>query len=70
MTTDKPYDHTITETLQTVAELIALKPKGEWTAWLLFLLAELKSVLPAQGYTDLLAQLQEEIAGQLAELAS
>lgn len=66
----KPYDHTITETLQTVAELIALKPKSEWAPWLLFLLSEIESVVPAAGYADLLAQLQEAIAGQLAELAS
>jgi hypothetical protein len=68
--TNQPYDPRVTETMQTVAELIALKPKSEWAPWLLFLLDELQSVLPAQGYADLLAQLQEAIAGQLAELAS
>jgi hypothetical protein len=68
--TNPPYDPKITETMQTVAELIALKPKSEWTPWLLFLLAELQAILPAQGYADLLAQLQEAIAGQLAEMAS
>jgi hypothetical protein len=68
--TNQPYDPKITETLQTVAELIALKPKSEWTPWLLFLLAEMQSILPAQGYADLLAQLQEALASQLAELAS
>ncbi len=67
---NQPYDHTITEMLQTVAELIALKPANEWSGWVLFLLAEMKSVTPAQGYAGLLAQLQEAIAGQLAELAS
>jgi hypothetical protein len=56
--------------MQTVAELIALKPKSEWAPWVLFLLDELQAVMPAQGYADLLAQLQEAIAGQLAELAS
>ncbi len=65
-----PYDPKITETLQTVAELITLKPETEWSAWVLFLLTEMKSVLPAQSYADLLAQLQEAIAGQLSELAS
>ncbi len=65
-----PYDPKITETLQTVAELIGLKPKDEWSAWVLFLLTEMKSVVPTQSYTDLLAQLQEAIAAQLSELAS
>jgi len=68
--TNQPYDSKITEMLQTVAELITLKPKGEWTPWMLFLLSEMKSILPPQSYTDLLAQLEEAIAGQLAELAS
>lgn len=68
--TSQPYDPTITEMLQTVAELIALKPKDQWIAWLQFLLTELESVLPAQGYADLLVQLQEAAARQLAELAS
>ncbi len=67
---DKPYDAKITETLQTVAELIVLKPKSEWTPWLLFLLNELQAILPSQDYADLLAQLEEAIASQLAELAS
>jgi hypothetical protein len=68
--THQLYDPKITETLQTVAELIALKPQSEWPAWLMFLLAELKTVVPAGSYADLLAQLQDEIARQLAELAS
>ena len=68
--TSQPYDHTITEMLQTAAELITLKPKGEWPSWVLFLLTEIKSITPVQSYADLLAQLQEGIAGQLAEIAS
>jgi hypothetical protein len=68
--TNQPYDHTITEMLQTAAELITLKPQGEWPSWVMFLLTEIQSITPAQSYTDLLAQLQEGIAGQLAELAS
>jgi hypothetical protein len=68
--TNQPYDAKITETMQTVAELIALKPKSEWTPWVLFLLSELQAILPAQSYADMLAQLQEAIAGQLAQLAS
>lgn len=67
--TNQPYDPKITETMQTLAELIALKPQSEWTAWVMFLLAELKTVVPAAGYASLLAQLQEETARQLAELA-
>lgn len=68
--TSQPYDHTITEMLQTAAELITLKPKSEWPSWVLFLLTEIKSITPVQSYADLLAQLQEGIAGQLAEIAS
>ena len=68
--TNQPYDAKITETMQTVAELIVLKPKNEWMPWMQFLLNELKSVMPSQGYADLLAQIQEETARQLAELAS
>ncbi len=68
--TNPPYDHTITEMLQTAAELVSLKPKSDWAPWALFFLTEMQSVLPAQGYADMLAQLQEAIAGQLAELAS
>lgn len=65
-----PYDPTITETLQTVAELIVLKPKEDWASWIAFLLNEMKSVMPAQAYAGMLAQLQEELARQLAEMAS
>lgn len=68
--TNQPYDHTLTEMLQTAAELITLKPKDEWASWVQFLLSELQSITPAQSYVDLLAQVQEAIAGQLAELAS
>lgn len=68
--TNQPYDHTLTEMLQTAAELITLKPKDEWSAWIQFLLSELQSITPAQGYIDLLAQVQEAVAAQLAELAS
>lgn len=68
--TTLPYDHTITGMLQTAAELITLKPKGDWPSWVMFLLTELQSITPAQSYADLLAQLQEGIDGQLAEMAS
>lgn len=61
-----PYDPTITEMLQTVAELIALKPGPEQSLWLLFMLSEMKSVLPKQKYLDLLVTIQEETSNQLA----
>lgn len=68
--TTQPYDRTITEMLQTAAELITLKPKGDWPSWVMFLPTESQSVTPAQRYADLLAQLREGIAGQLAGMAS
>ncbi len=43
-----PYDHTITEMLQTAAELIGLKPKEEQVQWVLFLLREMKSFRPSK----------------------
>jgi hypothetical protein len=61
-----PYDPTITEMLQTVAELIALKPAQEHSQWLIFMLGEMKSMLSRQGYVDLLIALQEEASSQLA----
>ena len=68
--TDQPYDHTITEMLQTAAELITLKPQDQWAPWVMFLLSELQSITPVQSYVDLLTQLEGAVAGQLAELAS
>jgi len=56
-----PYDHTITEMLQTAAELIGLKPKEEQVQWVLFLLQEMKSFLTKQDYKDLLTGIQEGI---------
>jgi hypothetical protein len=61
-----PYDPTITEMLQTAAELIALKPGPEQSQWFLFMLSEIKSVVPKQKYLDLLVTLQEETSSQLA----
>lgn len=61
-----PYDPTITEMLQTAAELIALKPVQEHPQWLFFMLSEMKSMLSKQGYVDLLIALQEEAGSQLA----
>ena len=57
-----PYDHTITEMLQTAAELIGLKPKEEQVQWVLFLLGEMKSFLSKQDYADLLTGIQEGIS--------
>ena len=65
-----PYDHTLTEMLQTAAELIGLKPKEEQGQWVLFLLAEMKTFLPRQRYAALLTTIQESVAGQLAEAQS
>jgi hypothetical protein len=62
-----PYDHTLTEMLQTAAELIGLKPKEEQGQWVLFLLAEMKTFLPKQRYVELLTVIQESLASQLAE---
>jgi len=57
-----PYDHTITEMLQTAAELIGLKPKEEQVLWVLFLLEEMKAFLSKQDYVDLLAGIQEGVS--------
>ena len=57
-----PYDHTITEMLQTAAELIGLKPKEEQVQWVLFLLEEMKSLSSKQDYADLLTGIQEGIS--------
>ncbi len=57
-----PYDHTLTEMLQTAAELIGLKPKEEQVQWVLFLLEEMKSLSPKQDYADLLIGIQEGIS--------
>jgi hypothetical protein len=60
------YDPTLTEWLQSSAEYIANKPKGQQVDWILFLLDELKSVLAAQDYADLLQALSEAINQRLA----
>lgn len=57
-----PYDHTITEMLQTAAELIGLKPKEEQVQWVLFLLEEMKSLSSKQDYADLLIGIQEGLS--------
>lgn len=57
-----PYDHTLTEMLQTAAELIGLKPKEEQVQWVLFLLEEIKSLSSKQNYADLLIGIQQGIS--------
>jgi hypothetical protein len=61
------YDHTLTEMLQTAAELIVIKPKEEQGQWVLFLLGEIKSLLPKQDFQQFLAVVQEDVARQAAE---
>ncbi len=66
--TSVPYDPAITNHLQVAAELIALKgATEERVAWARFLLSELEPMMPKAAYTDLLTQLQELIAGRLAD---
>jgi len=67
---NQPYDHVLTEMLQTASELLVQKPDAEWLFWTTFFLTEIQSLAPAQSYINLLVQLQEAIAGQVAELAS
>jgi len=61
-----PYDHVITENLQTSAELIVnTRPPDERTDWVAFLLNEMLSILDeAEGQT-LLEQVQARLAGRL-----
>lgn len=61
-----PYDHTITEMLQTAAELIGLKPKEERVQWMIFFLQEMQSMQPKAVNTAFLQELQESIATRLA----
>lgn len=61
-----PYDHVITENLQTSAELILQKPQEEWSAWVQFLLTELESNLEAEQTTALLQDVQSLIGQRLA----
>ena len=60
------YDPTLTEWLQSSAEYIANKPKGERVDWILFLLNELSSLLSAQDYANLMQALNEAIDQRLA----
>lgn len=61
-----PYDHVITENLQTAAELIVnTRPPAERTDWAAFLLNEMLSILDDAEGQKLLEQIQERIAGRL-----
>ena len=59
------YDPKLTNTLQTTAELIALKDREEQLQWLLFLFSELESFHGKTAFGGFLADLQERIASRL-----
>lgn len=61
------YDPTLTDSLQTTGELIALKPDtSERIAWIIFLLDELSTMMPQQRYLDLLVGVQDHIGQHLS----
>jgi hypothetical protein len=62
---DVPYDHVITENLQTTAELILLKPKEEWVYWVRFLLTEMESQLDRGPAHKLMQDVQALVAARL-----
>ena len=61
-----PYDHVLTENMQTSAELILMRPQEEWSRWVQFLLAELESDLPAEQYSQLLDAVRTAIINRQA----
>ena len=61
-----PYDHVITENLQTSAELVInTRPDVERDEWVAFLLNEMQGLLPDDEMTSLLELVQTRIAGRL-----
>jgi hypothetical protein len=60
-----PYDHVLTENLQTSAEFILMKAPEEWAGWVKFLVTELESHLEPELSTQLLQELQALIAERL-----
>ncbi len=61
-----PYDHVITENLQTAAELITnTRPTEERVEWVAFLLHELEEIMSPDEGQELLQQLQGRIAGRV-----
>lgn len=61
-----PYDHVITENLQTSAELVVnTRPADERAEWVAFLLSEMQAQMPDDEMASLLEQVQERIAGRL-----
>ncbi|HRX04739.1 MAG: hypothetical protein KDI07_20715 [Anaerolineae bacterium] len=61
-----PYDHVITENLQTSAELVInTRPDVERVEWVAFLLNEMQGLLPDDEMTSLLELVQTRIAGRL-----
>lgn len=62
-----PYDHVITENLQTAAELIVnTRPADERVEWAAFLLHEMEAILSPAENEALLQAVQERIGGRLA----
>ncbi|MCB0242943.1 MAG: hypothetical protein KDI12_05995 [Anaerolineae bacterium] len=61
-----PYDHVITENLQTSAELVInTRPDVERVEWVAFLLNEMQGLLPDDEMTSLLELVQTRITGRL-----
>ncbi|MEZ4771402.1 MAG: hypothetical protein R2844_23665 [Caldilineales bacterium] len=61
-----PYDHVITENLQTAAELIVnTRPTAERPDWVAFFLNEIQSILAPEEFQALLEQVQERVTGRL-----
>lgn len=61
-----PYDHVITENLQTSAELaINTRPADERAEWVAFLINEMLSLLPDDEGQKLLQDVQSRITGRL-----
>ena len=59
-----PYDHTITEMLQTASELVMLKPASERVPWVVFLLQEMGTMFKPPEYDQFLSDLQEAITAR------
>ncbi|MCA9870292.1 MAG: hypothetical protein KDI03_00475 [Anaerolineae bacterium] len=61
-----PYDHVITENLQTSAELIVnTRPKEERVDWVAFLMNEMLSIITPEHGQKLLEDVQARIGDRL-----
>lgn len=61
-----PYDHVITENLQTAAELVVnTRPTAERADWVAFFLNEMQSILAPEECETLLNQVQARVASRL-----